>query len=132
LRQVGAEVERLSRETSPSEERSALVEELNFRFHRTINQLPDAARLRWFLRAATRYVPRHFYESIPGWLDTTVSDHPQIIEALEQRDGALARRLVEQHVLSAGELIVSHLDQRGMWLDERSITPDRRVPKASG
>lgn len=121
LRQIEAEVERLSRETSTSDERSALVEELNFRFHRTVNQLPDASRLRWFLRAATRYVPRHFYESIPGWLDTTVNDHPQIIDALERRDGALARRLVEKHVLSAGELIVSHLDQRGMWLDDAGL-----------
>jgi DNA-binding GntR family transcriptional regulator len=125
LREIESELERLSRETAASDARSTLVEELNFRFHRTINQLPDAARLRWFLRAATRYVPRHFYESIPGWLDTTVTDHPRILEALEQRDGARARQLVEHHVRSAGELILSHLDQRGMWADETA--PDGAV-----
>jgi DNA-binding GntR family transcriptional regulator len=115
LRRIQAEVDRLSRQRLRLAERSAQVEELNFLFHRTINQVPDADRLRWFLRAATRYVPRHFYESIPGWLETTVHDHPELIAALEAHDAATAREITERHVAQAGELVVAHLTTRGIW-----------------
>lgn len=115
LRRIQREVDRLSRQKLRLAERSAQIEELNFLFHRTINQVPDAERLRWFLRAATRYVPRHFYETIPGWVETTVHDHPDIIEALESRDPATARMVVERHVAQAGEQVVSHLATRGIW-----------------
>jgi DNA-binding GntR family transcriptional regulator len=115
LRRIQAEVDRLSRQRLRLEERSAQVEELNFLFHRTINQVADADRLRWFLRAATRYVPRHFYESIPGWLDTTLHDHPEIIAALAAHDVDRAREISARHVAQAGELVVAHLTARGMW-----------------
>lgn len=115
LRSIQNEVERLAHQRLKLADRSAQVEELNFLFHRTINRVPDAERLRWFLRAATRYVPRHFYEAIPGWLDTTVGDHPGIIDALADRDAARARELVSDHVAKAGELVIGHLAARGIW-----------------
>ena len=86
------------------------VEELNFKFHRTINHVPDAKRLRWFLRAATRYVPRRFYETIPGWNEETRDRHGAIIEALQARDASEARRLMEVHVIEAGRLVRAHMD----------------------
>ena len=86
------------------------VEELNFKFHRTINHVPDAKRLRWFLRAATRYVPRRFYETIPGWNEATRDRHGAIIDALDARDASEARRLMELHVIEAGRLVCEHLD----------------------
>lgn len=86
------------------------VEELNFKFHRTINHVPDAKRLRWFLRAATRYVPRRFYETIPGWMEATRDRHGAIIDALEARDASEARRLMELHVIEAGRLVREHLE----------------------
>lgn len=95
-------------------ERSTLVEEHNFAFHRVINHVPDAPRLRWFLRASTRYVPRHFYHQIPGWVEATRSDHPGIIDALRRHDAAEARRLVERHTLEAGRLVTDNLAQKGL------------------
>jgi DNA-binding GntR family transcriptional regulator len=89
------------------------VEELNFRFHRIINHVPDAKRLRWFLRAAARYVPRGFYETVPGWNEATRDRHAAIIAALEERDAALSRKLMEEHVTEAGELVRRHLAARG-------------------
>jgi len=86
------------------------VEELNFKFHRTINHVPDATRLRWFLRASTRYVPRRFYETVPGWKEATRDRHGAIIDALEARDASTARRLMELHMLEAGRLVREHLD----------------------
>lgn len=88
------------------------VEELNFRFHRTINHVPDAKRLRWFLRAAARYVPRRFYETIPGWKEATRDRHAAIIDALDARDAIKARRLMEQHVIEAGTLVRKYLESR--------------------
>lgn len=86
------------------------VEELNFKFHRTINHVPDAKRLRWFLRASTRYVPRRFYETVPGWNEATRDRHGAIIDALKARDAGEARRLMELHMLEAGRLVREHLD----------------------
>ena len=90
------------------------VEEQNFRFHRIINHVPEAKRLRWFLRAATRYVPRRFYETVPGWMELTRDRHGPIIDALEARDKTAAKRLMEHHVLEAGRMVVEHLKGRGL------------------
>jgi DNA-binding GntR family transcriptional regulator len=91
------------------------IADLNFQFHRTMNRIPDAERLRWFLRAATRYVPDKFYEDVPGWVETTVSEHVPLIESLARRDPAAARSLAAGHVSRAGDLVISHLEQAGYW-----------------
>jgi DNA-binding GntR family transcriptional regulator len=91
------------------------IEYLNYSFHRHINQSVDAPRLHWFLRAATQYVPRHMYETMPSWTRLTITDHPSILEALAARDGALVRERVEQHAIRAGRLIIDNLEERGFW-----------------
>jgi DNA-binding GntR family transcriptional regulator len=95
-----------------SKEQTSRIEKLNFEFHRTINTVTNAGRLRWFLRAASRYVPRHFYESISGWVETTVIDHPAIIESLQRHDAEASRALMERHVLRAGSLVLRNLAQK--------------------
>lgn len=91
------------------------IEELNFLFHRRINRSAEAERLRWFLRITSRLVPRHFYEHIPGWTHATVTEHQPIIDALAAHDSRQARRLMEDHVLNAGRLVVAHLEDRGFF-----------------
>jgi DNA-binding GntR family transcriptional regulator len=86
------------------------VEKLNHEFHRLINRSVPSQRLRWFLRTTTRYVPPSFYQSIPGWIETTLEDHPLIIDALERRDAAASKRLMERHVLRGGQLVVDALN----------------------
>jgi DNA-binding GntR family transcriptional regulator len=112
LRALHEEFQRVSSGRS-SAERSARLEQLNYVFHRTINWVPDSPRLRWFLRAATRYVPRHFYENIPGWIETSIHDHPLMLEAFERRASGKARQLMERHVQRAGELVLANLARRG-------------------
>ena len=109
LESIQQDIERAFKKTMPVGDRATRVEELNFEFHRTINHIPDANRLRWFLRASTRYVPRHFYEDIPGWYKATRRDHPPIIKALRGRDAASVRRLIEIHVQRAGVLVTKNL-----------------------
>jgi DNA-binding GntR family transcriptional regulator len=114
LRAMQVEAEQVKADLS-AEDRAVKIEEVNFRFHATVNREPAAPRLRWFLRAATRYVPRRFYLSIPTWRDATVQEHPAIIDALEKKNGATARRLVERHIQKAGEQVIEHFASSGAW-----------------
>jgi DNA-binding GntR family transcriptional regulator len=115
LRSIQPQVEEIARLGDEVPGRGARIEQLNFEFHRTINRVPDAQRLRWFLRSTTKFVPRRYYELIPEWITTTMDDHPLILEALEHRDGEAAGRMMTEHVTRAGELVVAYLDKMGRW-----------------
>ncbi|MBJ7594291.1 MAG: GntR family transcriptional regulator [Candidatus Dormibacteraeota bacterium] len=91
------------------------VEEQNFHFHRTINRAPESTTLRRFLRETTRYVPRRYYQQIPGWLNSSAQDHGPILDALNRRDGAEVRRRTEEHIKGAGTLLLEHLRSMGLW-----------------
>jgi DNA-binding GntR family transcriptional regulator len=109
LKQLEAQIDEWSSDMGYTVE----IEEANFQFHRIINKAADSKRLEWFLRAATRFVPRRFYEAIPGWIEETVDQHPAIMMALETRDAEEAKRLMELHVTDAGRLVLSHLESAG-------------------
>jgi DNA-binding GntR family transcriptional regulator len=92
------------------------VEQHNFDFHRLINRrAPESDLLRGKLRETTRYVPRHFYKEIPGWLDKTAQDHRSILDALRRRDSQAAAGAMVTHIRAAGELLVRHLRESGFW-----------------
>jgi DNA-binding GntR family transcriptional regulator len=107
-------------------ERASRIEDFNYRFHRIINRVPDAPRLRWFLRATTRYVPRHFYQAIPEWTDATLAEHPEIIEALRKRQGKAVRNLVQEHIESAGRMVVDYLEAKGFWSEPPAKPADNK------
>lgn len=104
LRFLQAEISRVVESGLGELEIARMVEDLNFSFHRTINSVVDAPRLKWFLRATTRHVPRGYYTTVPGWPQATMQDHGAIIEALAARDGAAAGTLMERHVVRGGRL----------------------------
>jgi DNA-binding GntR family transcriptional regulator len=114
LRSLQTQIERLAA-TKPSTARAEGIEDLNFEFHREINKVADARRLRWFLRAASQFVPRRYYEDIPEWIDATLEDHPAIIEALATRDPIRSADLVASHVSRAEAAVIAHLGSRGLW-----------------
>ena len=91
------------------------AEVLNHRFHRMINTASDSRKLVWFLEAAVRYAPLRFYAEIYGWTKATVEDHHPILEALRSRDADAARDSMHKHITHAGELLVVHLDKKGLW-----------------
>ncbi len=115
LREIDERIGRLERRRLSSVERSERIEELNFKFHRTINLATDHGRLQWYLRTAGQYIPRRFHTRIVGWDETTVHGHTEIINALERHNARRARRLVETHVSIAGDLIIANLDKLGLW-----------------
>lgn len=98
-----------------SEQARSRIEFLNYAFHRTYNNLVNAPRLHWFMDAASQYVPRHLYATIPTWTQLTVHDHPEIIEAFERKDRKAARRMAEEHVMHAGREVVANLESHGFW-----------------
>lgn len=90
----------------------AAVEELNHAFHREINLAADAPRLAWVIKLVSRYAPSRFYASIPGWSDTTVSDHTGLLEAIRAGNAEKARTEMVEHVRHAGEQLAKHVDAR--------------------
>jgi DNA-binding GntR family transcriptional regulator len=89
------------------------VEDMNYRLHGNIYDLAESPRLVWFVRAASRFVPRRFWATIPGWLDLNRSGHGPVIDALESGDRDRARELMATHIRTAGELLVAHLESIG-------------------
>lgn len=88
------------------------LEELNHAFHREINLAANAPRLAWMIKLVSRYAPRRFYASIPGWPQTTVDDHHGLLEAIRLGDTERARREMSDHVRHAGEQLAAQVDQR--------------------
>src|SRR6201996_8542963 len=87
-----------------------LVESLNHDFHRRINRAADAPRLAWMLSISTRFAPRRFFATIPGWSMASAEDHAAIISAISAGDVAGARAAMMQHMENAGELLAANFD----------------------
>ena len=65
----------------------------------------------------SRAIPQGFYESHAGWRESTTHDHREIVDALRERDGAMARTLTEEHFRRGGDQAVALLESRGFWDD---------------
>lgn len=119
-----SELRTLQKELEAAADRGASdeIERLNFLVHRRINLLADSPKLAWFLRMATRYVPRRFWGTIEGWAHASVADHAAILDGLEARDRERVRGAMQEHIMHAGTLPVAHLQKGAM---ARSWTPQR-------
>jgi DNA-binding GntR family transcriptional regulator len=69
-------------------------------------------------------VPPVYYRSIPGWIETTLRDHPGIILAIERHDAGAARKRMEEHVLRGGRLVVEVFNRR---LKETTLPSKRKL-----
>jgi DNA-binding GntR family transcriptional regulator len=96
-------------------------EELNYELHSGIYSIASSARLRWFVDAAGRFVPRRFWATIPGWWKHNKNSHTPIIDALEARDAGVARDLMSTHLTHAGDLLVTHLDSIRFWDSDEQV-----------
>jgi DNA-binding GntR family transcriptional regulator len=93
----------------------AAIEEVNYRFHRSINLAADSAKLAWFLGRSVRYAPRLFYGAIHGWQQASIEDHRAVVEAFRERSARGAEAAMRAHILHAGQLLVQHLDKGKLW-----------------
>jgi DNA-binding GntR family transcriptional regulator len=87
-----------------------LVEELNHDFHRLINLTAQSPRLAWMLSIASKFAPRRFFATIPGWSKASAQDHAAILSALADRDAEAARAAMTTHLENAGALLAAHFD----------------------
>ncbi len=87
-----------------------LVESLNHDFHRRINLAAGAPRLAWMLSIATKFAPRRFFATIPGWPRASAQDHAAIIQAITGRDAGRARAAMMRHMENAGDLLAANFD----------------------
>ena len=92
-----------------------LLARLGHEFHRTINLTAGSPRLALMLGGLVKQLPNRFYAGIEGQLKCAVEYHPIIIDALRVRDHEAVRSLMYRHILTAGEQLVSSLEQQGMW-----------------
>ncbi|MFF2347819.1 GntR family transcriptional regulator [Pseudarthrobacter sp. NPDC058119] len=128
-----AELEALHHELIAAAARNdeVLLEEKNHAFHREINLLADSRKIIWVMGLVSRYVPRRFYSSIPGWPKATVDDHSKLLEAIRSKDATTARKEMEEHIMHSGELLAAHFDER-VSAPERGVErPEETTGKTS-
>jgi DNA-binding GntR family transcriptional regulator len=92
-----------------------LVERLEYEFHRAINLAAASRKMSFFLSAAARYLPQHFYSSDPGWRADMVRDHEAILAALRRQDADGARAAMTRHVRDGATRLIAHLEATDMW-----------------
>jgi len=96
------------------------MEEANWQFHRRINKATKSPRLLMMLRGTIRLIPQHFYALLEGWATSSETGHLAILEAFRRRDPRAARQAASNHVLEAGELLVTHFSDTGYWTPPRA------------
>lgn len=102
---------------------AAAVDHYNHEIHRTINRAPGSRRMAMLLAVTVKYVPLGFFGTVPGWADASADDHGAIFDGLKRRDAAAARQAMADHITHIGDLLVRHLESRGLLAD-RISTPD--------
>jgi DNA-binding GntR family transcriptional regulator len=87
-----------------------MVERLNHDFHRRINLVADAPRLAWMLSISSKFAPRRFFATIPGWSKASAQDHAVILKAISERDAEAARAAMMRHMENAGDLLAANFE----------------------
>jgi DNA-binding GntR family transcriptional regulator len=112
LRQLDAEIAALDERHGRQH-----VEDLNHKLHGVLYEIADSPRLVWFVQAASRFVPRRFWATIPRWHELNRTGHGPIIDAIEAGNTVQARELMAAHIRRAGELLLAHLDTVAFWVE---------------
>lgn len=88
------------------------IGEANWLFHQAIHRAAHSPRLLTQIKQAARVVPTNFLTVFPEHELHSLSEHEELLDALERRDVDGARKIAERHVLEAGRSLVEWLDQR--------------------
>jgi DNA-binding GntR family transcriptional regulator len=91
------------------------LDDLNFVFHRLINQAAGAPALIRQLRHTLRTIPQHFYSLLPDWVEIATGGHQRILQAFKVGDADMAGTAAAEHVLEAGALLTHYFDDTGFW-----------------
>jgi DNA-binding GntR family transcriptional regulator len=96
------------------------VANLGHYFHREINLAADSRRLTLLLSSVVKHLPNRFYASIEGQVAATRNDHPELIQALRDRDECKAGSIAERHILEGAARVSKMLKERGLGAVQES------------
>lgn len=96
---------------------TSTLENAYFEFHRLINRAGAGQRLRSQLRLLAKTIPGELFAAQFAWQVPAQDDHRNLLEALEQRDGALAAEVMRAHLRRSGDFAVRALEAAGFWND---------------
>lgn len=122
-----AELENLQYEIERALEQgdAASAAEANNEFHETVVNQAASAKLAWLFNIGVRFVPRSvFYSQDSQWARASsknhhsVVDHQTILAAMRKRDPEMAREAMSDHISHASKLLLTHLEQLGLWPEE--------------
>ncbi|KUI18669.1 GntR family transcriptional regulator [Mycobacterium lehmannii] len=88
------------------------IGEANWLFHQAIHRAAHSPRLLTQIRQAARVVPTNFLTVFPEHEKHSLSEHEELLDALERRDADAARDIAERHVLEAGRSLAEWLARR--------------------
>jgi DNA-binding GntR family transcriptional regulator len=96
-------------------------DELNFRFHQTINRAGGSRRLISVLRILANNMPSNFFASSTEWefREQTFAEHEQIVTHIRLGEGKAAAEGLAEHFVHTGEQAVRHLEAVGFWAGTR-------------
>lgn len=97
---------------------TSLALTLNQEFHSAVHTISDSSKLVWFADTALRSVPLRFtevFQFVPGWAEINRYGHTEIIDAIQAHDERKAEKLMREHFLATGDLLIKQLDQIGLW-----------------
>jgi DNA-binding GntR family transcriptional regulator len=107
-------IARRARRRAPWRDESVWVR-ANDLFHQAILDAAGNARLSDTIADLHRSFPRDLtwtaLSQSSRLLEENVEQHEAVLEAIEQRDPAKARRRMIEHIRSAGELVTLHFEQ---------------------
>lgn len=112
-----AELREYHEQMRESESALADMAELNWRFHRRINQLAASPKLMAALRSLALQIPRDYLVEFPEWAGRANAEHAEILAALTQRKADEVEQLMRRHVMAAGDDLIAYLEQSGVQLD---------------
>jgi DNA-binding GntR family transcriptional regulator len=91
------------------------AERLNYDLHQRLYDIAESPRLGWFVVAASRFVPRQFWGTIPGWREHNRTGHKPVIDLVEAQDPEGARLAMSAHIHQARGLLLNRLDSIDFW-----------------
>jgi len=86
-----------------------------FAFHRTLNRSTGRIKLAWFLLHVARYLPGQIYAGDPGWGQSAVAGHREMIAALRQGDVETVVRLTGGEFTDGARRLIARLDETRLW-----------------
>jgi DNA-binding GntR family transcriptional regulator len=98
----------------------------NQRFHRAINLAARSPRLLTYLRQAVRVVPGNYFELFPEQEERSRREHAALLNAMERGDAGEARRIMEAHVLTAGEALGDWLSALAAEAADQGVLQDQQ------